>query len=740
MLKFLFLFVSTLFVNAAAPEDYLTVLSKNREEETVIAQAEEYRLVWNGSERALTTKDGSWRREVGPADESLLIAHNGDCLLFYYHDEYLRLTVYDRGGNKLYDGVLFDNPVTARWDVCCGNYIYVAGGVSRYTDERFISAAEGKALGGEDAFLARFDDEYNLIDVAVFGGEKNERFSAVCANGESVFLAGHKVPGGGGDFGNGGRYVDTVFVVSLDDELNISESRVLASTDKIVSLRYYKDRLFLVLSRRVYKFDDDLNTLHREDLEEKVIAACFSGINRLALFAADEGYIYNTYTFVREYVFTYPSADAIRVRNDAVALSTPVGDFLLDVACLRYFKPPAFYCPDADYRGEAHTLFGPARLLREESEPYFDPSVYGRYLRKYIYSTAAGLEFAVEREMEVYFEANVDEDAIYPLGYRLRFTGVAYLNGMKIINNYPLDEAGEYLLELIGANGETRRVRFRVASSQIKFSDLAVKTWDIETAPDSVFYFRLEYDGGGECEIASVVVNGLETDELIVDRTRRIIDVKMRAPGECGIHYYRLEKINYLYRGDYFSHDINKTITVNVLRPSPKLNLTASGGLEFKAELDDAFATARYFSLVAYSPREEIRKKYSLANNNIYLNGLSAGEEYQAKLFLVYNNGNGKYQEIELLEVTISGQSECKIGEIEILESEETLKRFNINLNKNAGLQSVGRAGEILYRKPKKSPSPAIMAAFGVVISFGIVFGIKKTVSRRRNKKSGAKV
>ncbi|MFA6722757.1 MAG: hypothetical protein WCS50_05430, partial [Bacilli bacterium] len=94
MLKFLFLFVSTLFVNAAAPEDYLTVLSKNREEETVIAQAEEYCLVWNGSERALTTKDGSWRREVGPADESLLIAHNGDCLLFYYHDEYLRLTVY----------------------------------------------------------------------------------------------------------------------------------------------------------------------------------------------------------------------------------------------------------------------------------------------------------------------------------------------------------------------------------------------------------------------------------------------------------------------------------------------------------------------------------------------------------------------------------------------------------------------------------------------------------------------
>lgn len=118
-----------------------------------------------------------------------------------------------------------------------------------------------------------------------------------------------------------------MFVVSLDDELNISESRVLASTDKIVSLRYYKDRLFLVLSRRVYKFDDDLNTLHREDLEEKVIAACFSGINRLALFAADEGYIYNTYTFVREYVFSYPSADAIRVRDDAVALSTPVGDF-----------------------------------------------------------------------------------------------------------------------------------------------------------------------------------------------------------------------------------------------------------------------------------------------------------------------------------------------------------------------------------------------------------------------------
>lgn len=736
MFKTLFLFISCLFANVAPNDDYLTIIVAHKEAETVLAEAEGYRLLQNENGYVLSTRTGTWRREVELDDDYRLAEHNGRCLLFYRRAGILHLLACDKDGNTLYHSVLFTNPIGARWDVYCENDIYVAGGVTDYQDESFLAAADGKELGGEDGFVARFDGNFNLVDLAVYGGERNECFTAITGNGGRLFLAGHKVPGGGGDFGNGGQYNDTVFVAILDQNMEIENYRVLASIDAIVAFNYYKDRLFLVLTNRVYKFAEDLTTLHREDFRKRIISAHFSELNRLALFTATEGYIYNTYTFVCEYVFTYPTATSVRIRADAVTLLTAEGGLLLDVACLQDFRPPEYHCPDITYRDEVHTLFGPARLLREESEPYFDPAVYGQYQRKYIYATAAGLEIAITRKMEVQLEANVDEDGIYPLGYRLRFTGIAYLDGGKIINNHPVEAAGEHLLELRGASGEVCRVRFSVASNQLRFTDHAVQSWDIETGIGSLFSLCFACAEIGDCEIISIIVNGEEVDDLLVDRGKKTIDARLRAPADSGIYYYRLEKINYKRGNDYFSHNLDQTIAVNVLKPAPELRLIATGGFEFTGELDDAAATARYFAVVAMSNRDEVRKKYSLANNNIYLSGLDPDDEYRVRLCLVYQVGNRIYKEIELLEVIICGQSECKIGEIEILEAGESLKRFQINLKKSGGLLTVSRVGEILYRRTKKTPTTVVTAVAGAMIAAAVAFGIKKRVARWERKQT----
>ena len=734
MFNFVLLMLSFLFLGLPPQSDYHVIIAETNEAETVVAQTADYQLVFVESEYTLLFADGIWRRDLNISDDYRLICFNKNCLLFYYSDEYLYLIEYDQSGNKIYDDLIINNRIDEKWNVFSHDFIYIVGGISHYQDERFIAAAAGKILGGIDAFILKLNKDHKIVDIVIFGGEKNEGFLAMVAGENEFYLVGYKNPGGGGDFGNGGRYINTVFVLALNNDLSIINYRILSSNQNVVLYEYYKDRLILILSGRIYKFDDNLNTLYRDDFEKEIIGAYLSPVNLLALFSPAEGYIYNIYTFVCEYDFSYPPSFAIRILDKSVYLQTQKGDYVLDIAYLKYFQPPDFYCPEIEYRDEVFTLFGRAQFVREESEPFFDPTVYGQYQKKYIFTNLAGIEFSVEHQIDVLLEVNVDNEGIYPIGYRLQFTGIAYLNGKNIINNYRLDQAGEYLLELHGTAGDIQRIKFDVGFDQLIFSDMAVKFWDIEANTDDVFYFEFDYNGDDECKIIDVIINDQEIDDLLVDRNKKKIDVKMRAPTVPGIYYYYLEKINYRYQDNYFSYNLNQIISVNVLKPPPQISISANDDLIYRFELFDSAATIRYFTLTTISRKDEYYQKYSLANNNLYLNGLSPNEDYRIKLSLVYQIGNRVYREIELFEVLITGRSDYKFGEIEILEKAETLKQFRIKLNKN-NIISVTSQGENLYVNKNKPQAQIALTVTGLFILMVIVaYFIKKYFIKRKIK------
>ena len=735
MLNYLFFFFSFLFIGNPECFNYQSIIAETSDDETVVAAANEYRLIETESQYTIIAADGLWRRDITLSADFHFAVFNNNCLLFYRQDSYLYLLEINSAGDIVYDGLILHNRIGSKWGIYCDDYIYIFGGISDYTEERFIGAAEGKTLGGDDAFIVKLGYDRCIVDIAVFGGTENESFYAMTAGDDRLYLVGCKMPGGGGDFGNGGRFINTVFVVSLNHDFEIIKYRILSSDKEVILYEHYKERLYLVLSDRLYKFDQNLNTVYRTEIKKPIKKAHLSAINRLTIFTASECYIFNIYNFNCESDFSYPPVNDIYILEKAVYLKTSSKNYYFDVAYLQHFKPPVYYCPSIDYSADVYTLFGTATFISEESDPFFDPCVYGIYQRGYIYSNRQGMEFKIIRDMEVLPEANVDNGGIYPIGYRLQFCGIAYLNGRSILNNYRLDQTGEYDLQLHGANGEVQSISFYVSFNQLNFTEISVMNWDVEVGAGQTFYLELEYDISAECEIIGIMIDDQIIDNLIIDCNQKKINIKMIAPKDPGIYYYYLDKINCRYQGDIIGYNLNQIVCVNVLKAPPEITVSAGKSLNYRIEVADREATARYFSVTVISQQTDFIEKYSLANNNIYLTGLASETEYQIQIGLVYQIGNRIYNTVDLIEAKITGGDEIKLGEIEILEKGETLKQFQINLNKSNKILEVCGDNKILYINQRKNPVYIISLTVAIFIFTVTVAYILKKMRQRKKKK-----
>jgi len=689
-MKFLFtLFLSMISINQQSIKNYQAILEEATSENELLVNIKNYSLILGDDCYILADNQGVWQREINISNNYKLIIDNDNCLIFYYENELLSLLEYDSNGNKIYDDIIIDNPIYEKWDVLYDGFIYIVGGVSKYQNIDFIAAKNNKSLKGKDAFIAKLNKNYLLLNVGVFGGNNDEQFLKVTKSEDKLYVAGEKNPGGGGDFGNGGRSNNTVFIADLNKDLVINNYRILSTTNNLVSLKYYKERIYLVLEKRIYKFDEDLSTLYREDFKVRIFESYFSDINRFIIFTSNTAYIYKIYPVILEEKLTYPETTNIQAFDKFIYLQASFCDYYLDIACLENFKPATFYCPYIENELTINTLFGPAVLIDKESEPYFNPSVYGFYLWYYNYRTCGDLNFTIEYETYVRLEANVNEGNIYPVGYRLLFTGQALLNQKNILNNYRIDQPGQYRLELQGTKGEVEVINFMVSYDQMNFLELSEKAWDIEVGVGEVFFIELEYNSDDNYDVLSVVINNEEITDLLLDTNNKIISIRMTALDKAGIYYYYLEKINYFYNDDYYTYNIDNIITLNVLMNPPNVSIMQINEWQYRVSLFDSDKTTRYFLLTISSNLDEVDKQYSLSDTKLLITGLSAKNEYHIELSVVYNLGNNFYQNIKLLEFNIIGCEEYQIGEIEIIEKGDTLNEFDIHLNKSNSISKV---------------------------------------------------
>ena len=78
-------------------------------------------------------------------------------------------------------------------------------------------------------------------------------------------------------------------------------------------------------------------------------------------------------------------------------------------------------------------------------EENYDPLIFGVYSICFNYKY-----FMIQSKIEVLERSNIVDGNIYPTGYNIFFSGVAYLNGEEIYNNHELVEEGEYSLNNLG--------------------------------------------------------------------------------------------------------------------------------------------------------------------------------------------------------------------------------------------------------------------------------------------------
>src|SRR5690606_6305350 len=71
---------------------------------------------------------------------------------------------------------------------------------------------------------------------------------------------------------------------------------------------------------------------------------------------------------------------------------------------------------------------------------------------------------------------NVKNSQIYDLGIRLEFNGQGYLNGEEIINEFIIEEVGEYSLVVHGSGGVREIINFKV--DNLSLNDKTNKAYD----------------------------------------------------------------------------------------------------------------------------------------------------------------------------------------------------------------------------------------------------------------------
>lgn len=672
MLKMLFVFLSSFIAGK-----YQEIASAT--EESIRDARGGYVLFEEAGILCLRDEKASWVVQLPEASEHLSALKNGNYLFLYRTDAAWEVQEFDFSGKLLRSEVLIKNPLLLK-DAVYTDALYLSGSITVYQEDFLLERRENRA--GEDAIILCFDEDYGLRDVRIYGGYLNESICKLVPAEGCFYAVGRKDPESGGDFGNGGRQANSVFVARLSENLELEDYEILACSATPLAFVHHKDALYLALPDRLYKFDSDLNVLLKKRFEKNYRGARITSYDKLLFFGEEEVEIVDILDFGSETLSSqYLREDAeIGIFPDAII----VDGFRYDLASLEDFVVFERHVPEIESPKTVRTVFGEAEFLEELSEPHFDPQVHGEYLKEFRFRSASEIFFSVFRKVEVPLRANVSEGGIYPCGYRLQFTGHGELDGKTVLNNHVLDREGSRRLILTDNSGKKTEINFTVSKAQTEFRETVATVWDFEAEAGEPFFLELPLSGIGERIIKSVVVNGEEIRDLLYDPAAGVLTIPLEE-NVPGIKHYYFERLLYFEDGKLLNLPLRQLVTVNLLEQAPRISMLEISPLVFEAEVESG-GTLRCLEVIALNATGEVRKIHPLGTVNIHLE-LEKGE-YDFEISLLYDPGNKKLEALPLFSGKIKGEGTVKIGEINIVRKHESLEKFRIGLEKGVTLSA----------------------------------------------------
>lgn len=116
---------------------------------------------------------------------------------------------------------------------------------------------------------------------------------------------------------------------------------------------------------------------------------------------------------------------------------------------------------DAYYLNDYDVYINGKLVEKKLAKDVAPSNAFGEFIEIYT-ATLFDYELVLPIEKYYYPKINLKNKEKYDLGVILSFNGKGYLNDEEITNNYKITEAGKYVLEIKGSNGERKVINFDV--------------------------------------------------------------------------------------------------------------------------------------------------------------------------------------------------------------------------------------------------------------------------------------
>jgi hypothetical protein len=686
--------------------------------EEIIVQAE---IIWSDGITSLIKEDeenylienrSGWKYDLNDITNPHIVRYLDNLGIIYFQGTELYFLELNQNGMVVnHTLVIRDAMIEINQFFTDDGDFYILGSIANY-DHTIISYCQELAL--KDIMIIKITADHQIFTYAL-GGAKDEVGLGLIIDGDRSFLFFRKDPLSGGDFAYSGIGNNVLGIAVLDAQMRIINDIAINDVVHFQSYCLYDNMLCLMIDHQLCYFSDSLESIHKVHLNDTF---CYTqmGKNGLLLLISSE----------KIRLFDLGKMEIIGETQNKDYYE---GMFLYTNRGILYLHQNKVWLLDFYWDEERlTTLYGLAEMVEEKYDPAYNPQIYGKYQQTTRYQSKVGIEFSLVKEIEVPLEVNIINGGIYPINYKLLFTGKAYIDGNEILNNYALNEEKEVRLDLVGANGEINTFCFFISCKQIAFVEDMHNGADFEVYASQAY--KLIYEVTGIQAIEKLFIDGQETTDFVYYQSTNKLIINLVAPHTYGNHQLTINKVTYRNLDHTDTHDLSFTYIVKVIREAPLIELT-NINTTMSVSFQDPDKTIRYFEITLMNQDKEEIVSYPIADSEILLPWLALDQEYQAMVNLVYDVGSLHYQRQKLLDFTFIAQANnTPIGHITINRFGDSLEKFSFaftdSFNKTS-LITAKMGDKIIFQKNNNNNHNLLLWSIGVmIISTGVGYGFRK--------------
>ncbi len=648
----------------------------------------------------------------------------------YFDSNYVEIYKFNKG--KIILNKLIDNQFIGNFDVIYykNKYLFISS-INEYENIVIKHTYSLKQhLQEINGIVLLFNDELEIINCKIYGGILDDYFYKIYYDDydEIVYITGRKDQESGYDFGFGGNGTYGYILLSLTSDLEINNYCLFKNEIKNIEI---KEKLTIYTIYEIFSLNFDLTMVSSLKFDSECVFGMSMNQKLYAIFTRRELKIYDfkqnrcldiyEYKVIEEVMNIELIRDYLLVQSNNNKYYKMI--FYNDLLSDRTF----IYDTDDLYtlNNKIDGLPKQYELKQIYYQENYNPSIFGKYQIIFDYDY-----FELTSDIIVLERHNVTDGYIYPKGYRLLFSGNAYLNGEEIFNNYELIEPGKYELKLLGKDEEII-INFVVFEMDILFFEEGLKYWDYEVKKNQELQIDLKYTE--EVKIKSLYVND-ELYDFEDNEEENIISIKFKEK-QCQLYEKIINKITYEINDVEYTKELNYRILIKVLENNINLtnnyynndeyfifehNITYNDSIE---QNQVRFLKVEYNNEYQYIP---------LKNNSHII--IDYNQTTLLKYYLVYDVYGKLYQEQILFDIEYDLSNDQTVGILEVIVDENTniLQGFNIKIKNDKNIKKIVIDDKIEYSNNDANDYKLVLFSVIFVLMLFIIGKIIKCIKNSR--------